>query len=147
MSHSSLRIAIICMLQPGRESSAETHSECAAVEEKARQKSTLWVLQIVYCDLCPGIWGFVNTGRGIEGQGEGTVQECALSLQCGLQLSEKHSPKETAGGIALLAATAVAHNYPPLSRSLSSLSTQPQKREQHKPYCTLKAIDILYHVS
>lgn len=38
MSHSSLRIDTICMLQPGRERSAQKHSECAAVEEEAQEE-------------------------------------------------------------------------------------------------------------
>lgn len=69
--------------------------------------------------------------RGFGRQGEETVQECALSLQCGLQVSEEHSSKETAGGRAVLAAEAVAQLF-----SLVQVSVIPnhsnQEREQQK---------------
>lgn len=66
----------------------------------------------------------MSAGGRLQGQGEGTLQECAVSLQCGLQLFEMHSPKQTAGGRADLAAIAVAHKYSLLSVSLSSPALQ-----------------------
>lgn len=63
----------------------------------------------MYRDLCPGIWSFVDRRRWLGGQGEETIKKCALSLQCGLLYSslKMHSPTQTAGGRAVLAATAV----------------------------------------
>lgn len=65
----------------------------------------------MYCYLCPGIWSLVDTWRWLDGQGEGKIVKCALSLRCRLQLSEKHSPKQTAEGRAVLAATRVAQLF------------------------------------
>lgn len=92
-------------------------------------------MKINVCVLRSVLW-FIesrDTERGLEEQGEETDQECALSLQCELQLSKRHSLKETAGGRAVLAATAVAHNYSSLSPSYL-----PQPKKQHKRYRTPK---------
>lgn len=69
-----------------------------------------------------------------------------VHCHCGVDRNsqEKHSTEETAGGRADLAATAAAHSYSLLSKSLSSLSTPPKRESNtiHTPEATV----ILYHI-
>ena len=122
--HSSLRIDIIlCMLHPGMESGAES----PLCSRGGQGTGGNYIIEA--CRLCIviGVQTFVNA-----------VQECALSLQSGLPLSGEQSSEETAGGRAVLAAAAVAHNYSPLSTSLSSLSTQRNRESNTNNTAHLK---------
>lgn len=89
----------------------------------------------------------MSRGReGLERQGEETVQECALSLQCELQVFEKHSPKETAGGRGVLAAEVVGHNYSPLSKSSLSTQAEGESNSNHAAHLRPQILYITYGI-
>lgn len=101
------------MLQPVRERAAQEHTfKC---------KGDNLIIKLRTCvvrHMCVCVWG--------------VVQECALSLPCGWHVPQQHSPKDTAGGRAVLAACLhPSHALKPKWRAIRSiLSTWGCRRGQ-----------------
>ncbi len=127
------------------ECSAGTHFKCAAVDERHKRQPKHEAQKLAYCDPWPGIWGFVNTGRGAREAGRGNSSRMCTVTAVWISSLWKAQPKRGQQGAEQFWQQRQLRNYSALSKSLSSLSTQT-KRESNTHHTAYLRPQLTYNI-